>query len=620
MNKLEEYFGQASKEQIRSNISRIISSYRNVWDIYVELIQNSADAIIDKFGYEQIHIGKIKLEVDTVKRRLVIIDNGAGIPTECLSKILVTGASIKREKDSGKYGFMGYGFTFVAFQSEYIKISTIHNGKKLSATYKELYKVVFENADIPNSEEEIHGVQEEESTQESGTVIEIIFPQNFPNSMVENNLKLAFKFADNRRLFEYILRTKSACGILDTIFELKENFSFILSVNDIEDTLTTKYFTNREIVNIIYPMEKRIYEINGDKYQTMLSISEDFPEVQKQTTRYCSLLYAKCKDICIGTNNKLTMRVYIEATSKEHLNEFGQSIKLTDEYGGFTIQNGVWLAINGLPTGICLDRYVRSSTLPYTVIVDVLDREINQELDAGRKGITDYRVKQIRDKVSELLSSEGFNKNRQYITRTDKRMADPTYDPKKILLERAQQKEKYNISLVNCFLPPIEEQEVIGLFIELISKEFLKGYKLKILSGYQVYDGLLSYKIEKSENTILNTDNILGISNTIFCHWGDAIEKDIIVEFKKEFRDIYSDVDSNMKDLNDIDLLICWQVDMSLADKLLNERGDVLRKINEADRYLYGTTHELSTTMKQRVLPIIELRTIVNSIFKINVI
>lgn len=42
-NLLEEELSKQQLSQVRSNIERIISSYRHVWDIYTELLQNSAD-------------------------------------------------------------------------------------------------------------------------------------------------------------------------------------------------------------------------------------------------------------------------------------------------------------------------------------------------------------------------------------------------------------------------------------------------------------------------------------------------------------------------------------------------------------------------------------------------
>lgn len=153
-NVLKEELSKQESSQIRSNIERIISSYRHTWDIYTELLQNSADAIIEQFGEENISQGKIELEINPDERRIKIIDNGVGIEELAISKILVTGKSLKRERNVGKFGFMGYGFTFVAFQSEYLQVESIKNRKKASRTYRNLYKFVYSASDIPNSEEE----------------------------------------------------------------------------------------------------------------------------------------------------------------------------------------------------------------------------------------------------------------------------------------------------------------------------------------------------------------------------------------------------------------------------------------------------------------------------------
>lgn len=78
-NILKEELSKQQISQIRSNIERIISSYRHIWDIYTELLQNSADAIIEKFGEDKIEQGRIELEINTEQREIIITDNGIGI-------------------------------------------------------------------------------------------------------------------------------------------------------------------------------------------------------------------------------------------------------------------------------------------------------------------------------------------------------------------------------------------------------------------------------------------------------------------------------------------------------------------------------------------------------------
>jgi len=77
-NILKDELSRQEDEQIRSNIERIISSYRHTWDIYTELLQNSADAIFTKFE-ENIKDGKIVLNIYPNERKITIKDNGVGI-------------------------------------------------------------------------------------------------------------------------------------------------------------------------------------------------------------------------------------------------------------------------------------------------------------------------------------------------------------------------------------------------------------------------------------------------------------------------------------------------------------------------------------------------------------
>lgn len=84
-NTLREELGRQEDEQIRSNIKRIISSYRHVWDLYTELLQNSADALIAKFGDQAATSGRIKLIINTDAREIKVIDNGIGIPEQSIS-------------------------------------------------------------------------------------------------------------------------------------------------------------------------------------------------------------------------------------------------------------------------------------------------------------------------------------------------------------------------------------------------------------------------------------------------------------------------------------------------------------------------------------------------------
>ncbi|MGK7875133.1 MAG: hypothetical protein AB4426_18130 [Xenococcaceae cyanobacterium] len=167
-----------------------------------------------------------------------------------------------------------------------------------------------------------------------------------------------------------------------------------------------------------------------------------------------------------------------------------------------------------------------------------------------------------------------------------------------------------------CF-PPVEEQEVIIIFTELICQGILKGYNIKVVSGYQVYDGLYEYYLKSDDSTIYSEDNPLGIHQSIFTRQSGTLKKDILVEFKKELQGIYKDIDQNKKDISHIDLLICWSTNYDERDKLSTDQGDILQEKDTTTNVFYGVTHQLIGANRQQPLPIIELKTILEKALNI---
>ena len=619
-NVLKEELSIQEEEQIKSNINRIISSYRHVWDIYTELLQNSADAILEKHG-NNFEKGIIKLEISTDLRQVTISDNGIGIDEDKISKIIVTGKSLKRENNSGKFGFMGFGFTFVAFQTEYLKIESIRNGRKASRTYKNLYKFVYNQGEIPNSDEEENNMLAEEVISESGTIITAVFPKDFPEETVEESLRAAFRIAASEETITAVLRTKTIVGFLDPVFNGKQSFDFELLVNNKKLNVDTGYLTTREIVSdVLNSSKNQFYSIS--KYEPIVEATKDIPLSGKDQARKAILLDEKIDSASIGTNNSLTARILISATSKTHINQYNQRFKTSDIDGissDFSIEHGIWLAISGMPIGVCLDTFDHSDYLPYTVIVDIQDEWIRRELDAGRKGISSYRMKQIAEKVYDLLRTNNFLKYRRYVVGGgDSRITNPLYDPKNELRAKLNEKTRFESKFKHKYFPPLEEQEVISLFMELIVTDVLKGYEPKIISGYQVYDGLFDYALNQKDDTEYSNSNQLGIQKSVFDLNGGLLAKEILIEFKIKMEDIYKDINSNKKDLSHIDILVCWDVEFNKRDDFQSKKGDVLQLKDITTNVYYGVTHYL-TGARQQPLPIIELKQILKEVIGLTV-
>jgi hypothetical protein len=615
-NVLKDELSKQETSQIRSNIERIISSYRHIWDIYTELLQNSADAIIEQFGEENISQGKITLNINPDERIVIITDNGVGIEESTISKILVTGKSLKRERNTGKFGFMGYGFTFVAFQSEYLQIESVKNGKKASRTYRDLYKFVYSASDIPNSEEEKSGYQAQDTNENNGTKIIIKFPLEFPDEVVNESIAATFRIAKSDETIKAVLRTRSIVGILDPVFNTNNCFEFCLLINSRNVEIKTGYLTIREVVNSVLNSNYQQF-FDRDAYEMFVKQTEILPITIREQARKAIVLDEIIDDVKIGKINPLHSRIFISATSKSHINQYNDRFRHENGVSyDFALEHGLWLAICGMPIGVCLDPFEHSNYLPYTVIVDIKDMSIRKELDAGRKGISAYRMKQITQTVLELLKDRNFIKYRRYIVGGgDSRINNPLYDPKEALTNIFQSKNWFDSVLTQKYLPPVEEQEVISLFVELVAQKFLKGYYLKILSGYQVYDGLYEYRLEQTPEVEYSDSNRLGIYKNIFSANGGSLKKEILIEFKKELNGIYKDISSNKKDITHVDILVVWDVDFENKDNLQKEKGDVLTEKDITTNVFYGVTHQVFGGARQQPLPIIELKKILEILF-----
>ncbi|MFQ2658967.1 ATP-binding protein [Aeromonas caviae] len=614
-NSLEKQLLKQEMEEVKSNIERIISSYRHTWDIYTEILQNAADAILEQFG--SLEKGAVSLDIDTSTRTITIKDNGIGLCETDISKILVNGKSLKRQRKAGKFGFMGFGFTFVSFQTELLKIESVKDNVYSSRTYRNLYKFVFSSGNLPNSDEELNGVGAKNVDEDNWTKITLQFPTEFPEQTVEQSICATFSMAENVKTFTTVLRTKTIIGILDKVFNKDAKmFSFSLSINGVPISIPTGYLTTREIIKEVLSTEQQFYTL--EQYKPIIDATINLPQSSQDQARRAVLLESVIMDVEIGTRNKIKANFYISATSKSLINIFNDSIKIPDF--DFEVQHGLWLSICGMPIGVCLDAFDHSNYLPFTVICDVQDEIIRRELDAGRKGISAYRMRQISEKALDILRDYDFIKYRRYVVGGgDSRIANPLYEPKTELLKLKNEKQYYHVDLINNYLPPFEEQEVIALFIELISKGIVKGYSLDVLSGYQVYDGLFSYELKYSPELVYSNDNPLGIAKSVFDCNGGVLKKAILVEFKTSRKKLYSDLDKNKKDISQIDLLVCWDVDLATKVELQKSKGDILQVKDITTNAFHGVTHYLIGGGRQQPLPIIEIKTVLKNTFSIDV-
>src|SRR5258706_12887759 len=105
-------FLEQNYERIRQSILDIDDSYNTDWDILVELIQNSVDAIRKSERTD----GKIEIRDDCQTQSLTIKDTGVGIETGKLQNLLSLFGTDQRV-DEKSIGEKGLGLKFAIFST-----------------------------------------------------------------------------------------------------------------------------------------------------------------------------------------------------------------------------------------------------------------------------------------------------------------------------------------------------------------------------------------------------------------------------------------------------------------------------------------------------------------------
>ena len=611
-HELHSRFAEVEEDERRSNIERIVTSYRHPWDIYAELLQNSIDAIFEAkqtlYSNQPEWKGKIEIVVNSERRSLKISDNGIGIPPERIAEVIVLGRSLKRENSQGsRYGFMGFGLTFVAFQSSYIKIESVYQGQKSSRSYTDLYTYVFKSGELPDAEENVIP----ESIKDShGTTISIDFDSAYstlPEAIQDDLDKVFNSYTENSKLFECILRTRTAVGNTECLFGKKPpcDIEVVAHLNGEEVKIPFKYLDPLEVIKEVSSIKK--FQKLSD-FEQMIELTKSYQPIdQDQARKVTALWYATKESIEVGVRNSIKATFYIFVTSKEHLNTYNKILGL-DRETAEGLSNGVILSLDGMPTSIRLDNWSHSSYLPFTVVVDAQD--LRQDLDAGRKGITSYRASQLLSEVERLLQDKKLKQYRRYVigSSNDRSFNGEVsgLDNAKDLMEKKvndNKKRRKGTILSQQWFPPQEEQEVIALFMELVGMGKIRGYYLMMLSGYDQYDGLFEYMLKCTEDTVYNKKHRpFGVPDKNFQDDGTVYKK-LVVEFKRFLDSIYGDVRHNKKELREIDLIVCWDAN----EEKIQQWGDELIEMDQKERFWDGATHKLKDSDNKEI-PVICLK------------
>ena len=572
MDKHVNFLESRSVISLQKEINNIVNSYNNPWDILSELFQNSVDAIFRYFRKypDSKRKHKIEIEFDVFKRRLKVGDSGIGMPPSKVKDYVAPNGTDK-EDELESVGEKGVGLTYTIFSCNKFIIKT--------RTIDGFFEGCVENAslwrrkkiqDIPQLmvvEESNEGDLECTGTEITLEDIDIYDPKtdDIFNCSVD--------------LLKFIIQTKTILGYLKPVFKNpKMNLDIQLTYVDAsgkrsEHPIDFHYMLPHML------LDKGDY-IDFDEFVEKAATYNDKQKTQKLSKK------ALVRQGFVNRSNRQINYYCFFAPSRNLYKEMCEknNLLIVDETSEKTyfLQHGIYVATKGMPTGIVLDPPT-SGFAGYWGNFYIILEDDTIVFDLGRKTVPS-RIKGTLKAVAKELFDK-FLPYVKYLT------ADPGVPVKNASLQQVEKNKNYaelmeknaNLKLDQIgFLknPNSQEAAVSAIFHELIGAGLLKGYR-SLSTGYkQTYDLWANYCIEA---------NLVGKNMQEYQRDG-KIDIPCVIEFKFAAESIIADLDDNIKFFQDMDLLVCWDLDEQKFAKNFIE----VSLIDSDDVLFYGSNYKLT--------------------------
>jgi len=605
-NILETYKTKSgTPERFRRDVAEIVRSYRHSWDVLGELAQNAVDAIqrhartADK-DYE----GQISIEIDSEKFEVVVKDNGCGLSPEQIPVALIPSGSFKRlGKD---YGYKGYGLTFVCFSSQRFEIETVHDGTRSRVMMQNNIDWLADTKrdDVPKMSWDVA----EGYDGMNGTAVRVRLAAGQYEAKFRAIAALDgfFDWAVQLKPLEYVLRTRTAIGCTNSIFGRLERprVNVRIRVN------SKKWF---EIpFRYLLPSEceyvKKSYFDDIEEYAKRYADGK----LSREVKRFRGIAYTP-PAFKVGAYKPFEASSAIVVCGRTGLSklaeEFGVTESLRDR---IKLSTGVHLALHGMPTGITIDDWEGRGSFEqrFFVLVDA-DLVLSEQLDSGRKGISSYFVTRIVEQVLNHINAKSHGPTNESLRTFSRMMLEPSSsggvsgdlgEDAQTYVRNRKARPRHELEGLAIPYAPVDENEVIALFFDLVGRGLLPGYRVHYLSQYATYDGAFAFKVSLSEN-VLHPGHPLGLGDAARArfdegekqyHWADTKGTSwFVVEFKPAVQDLVTD---RKKRIDEVDVLVAWDAD---EDKLTTELDASFEKVQPSTRRLFGVTHRLSFEGKE---------------------
>jgi hypothetical protein len=584
-------------------VLNILKSYTGYFDVFSELTQNALDAIDARKRLGVNFTPKISIDINISGGVITVSDNGIGMDEGELRYCFRPSVSFKLRKEAR--GHKGVGATFLAYGFESICVWTVKNGAKLAVRLAN-GRTWAESINDYKSRPKLEDISGESSAKfpESGTVVEIVIGKSNRPDLTWWNATAAWQWLE-------ILRIKTPLG---GVYLKGDSSNFgdrqvEVKVTDLAGNATQ---ATTEKVEYLYPHDLKIFQriksVKDAHEQTQgchgdsLKIPSDFKNLSAMWEIWT------CEDMlndedsfwnsCFTDAEKkllllhdVTVYAFFASTAKAWTEHQVEHLKIRK--APVLLKGGYQIASDFMVQGD-LNVIPLTSTIGYQANTHIVVHFRDGNPDMGRK-VFQPEIKEL----AERCSRQCVNIFKRFLHLMREDTGAPTFDESAELYEWQKAQERYaeanplpskvGESEIFYVSKPQTEQDVIALFHQLIGAKILRGYKFLSISQILRYDGCFRIDYTSADSITYSPDTQpLGVNQSAS---KSKLSKPLVLEFKSDLDSLISDVEKEIKCLDDIDLLVCW----SMGDAALSRfriRSYLLPNEGSGRRY-FGATHAL---------------------------
>ena len=597
----------------RREIANILRSYTGYYDLFSELLQNALDAVEKRMQDSATDFaGAVWVNINLGEQTVQVTDNGCAMDLVQLQQFLRPNFSFK--SGAVTRGSKGVGATYLGYGFNSLRISSRLGGKTLSG-HIENGRTWVEDTTGTVSRPKIVQESPHEGPFEhidQGTAITV--------KLRGNNIrpsKLTWYQATTAKQWLALLRIMTPIGGIYLNEEVPPIVTITVFVTDQAGNETEAKLERPEYLypHTIAPRSGSIIDFLQDQKRRLAAGAD----MSKISPRYSGLngLYGQWSAAeLLGEVGDCPIKLRLDADERALAKSAGLSIytylafstELWDAINDKTLglrkgtrvlHGGLQLSTRHMPQGITLT-IPMTNNIGFQSLAHVVIHLDNAEPDLGRKGFQPEYVH-----LAEKIAVSAVTAFRQRYNLLRKPGGAKIFnDELKIetWIRDQEEHEKQHALVITgagLFMPteelpirsePLVEQDVVALFNQMLSSGLIRGVQLIASSQYNQYDGLYRVRMDPPlSRYVLGENNPLGIDENRLDEERSYVTKTKILEYKYSLDGLVEELQSGVKDINDIGLVVAWDM-----GKKWREMFDVTSFLDDDmvhHRQIHGTTH-----------------------------